>query len=272
MPYTPTNWVEGVTTLGPTNMNKIETELVALDTGKANIDGSGNILLSATGQIIWAGDTNLYRSSAAMLKTDSDFVLGKALWANQGTGSEVVVGSNGSATTSGIYFGSARDTNLYRSAADLLKTDDSFQVMFNLIAQTNLYVDYGNAGNKILFGSAGDTNLYRQSAGVLKTDSSFWSPSNIVARQGSAAGQLFLGDPGSGAGLWFGTAYDTFIYRPAANSLQVQTSLGTAVIFDMPGAGNTSMQLNLPGVGMRRVYPGGPDSAGAGYRTLFVSN
>jgi len=32
MVYTATNWVEGVTTLGPTNMNKIETELVYLDT------------------------------------------------------------------------------------------------------------------------------------------------------------------------------------------------------------------------------------------------
>jgi len=32
MAYTATNWVEGVTTLGPTNMNKIETELVFLDT------------------------------------------------------------------------------------------------------------------------------------------------------------------------------------------------------------------------------------------------
>jgi hypothetical protein len=32
MPYSATNWVEGVTTLGPTNMNKIETELVYLDT------------------------------------------------------------------------------------------------------------------------------------------------------------------------------------------------------------------------------------------------
>jgi hypothetical protein len=31
MPYSPTNWVEGVTTLGPTNMNKIETELAYLD-------------------------------------------------------------------------------------------------------------------------------------------------------------------------------------------------------------------------------------------------
>jgi len=32
MAYTATTWVEGVTTLGPTNMNKIETELVYLDT------------------------------------------------------------------------------------------------------------------------------------------------------------------------------------------------------------------------------------------------
>jgi hypothetical protein len=33
MPYTPTTWVEGVTTLGPTNMNKIEAELAFLDGG-----------------------------------------------------------------------------------------------------------------------------------------------------------------------------------------------------------------------------------------------
>jgi hypothetical protein len=32
MVYTATTWTEGVTTLGPTNMNKIETELVYLDT------------------------------------------------------------------------------------------------------------------------------------------------------------------------------------------------------------------------------------------------
>lgn len=34
---------------------------------------------------------------------------------------------DGTAATSGIVFGSSRDTNLYRSAASVLKTDDTFQ-------------------------------------------------------------------------------------------------------------------------------------------------
>jgi len=36
MPYTPTTWVEGVTTLGPTNMNKIEQGIASLSSPAPN--------------------------------------------------------------------------------------------------------------------------------------------------------------------------------------------------------------------------------------------
>jgi hypothetical protein len=43
MAYSPTTWVEGVTTLGPTNLNKIETELARLKT-TADLSASAAIL------------------------------------------------------------------------------------------------------------------------------------------------------------------------------------------------------------------------------------
>jgi len=61
----------------------------------------------------------------------------------------------------GIFFynilTSSYDVNLYRSAADVLATDDDFKIV--------------TEGKKLLF--AEDTNLYRSAANVLKTDDSF---------------------------------------------------------------------------------------------------
>jgi len=58
MAYTPTNWVEGVTTLGPTNMNKIETELAYLD-----------------GAVLNATDLNYHGDYAAGSYKDGDIVV-----------------------------------------------------------------------------------------------------------------------------------------------------------------------------------------------------
>jgi len=54
MVYTPTNWVEGVTALGPTNMNKIETELAALD-GRVTVPTvvNGQWLKGVGGAAVW---------------------------------------------------------------------------------------------------------------------------------------------------------------------------------------------------------------------------
>lgn len=70
----------------------------------------------------------------------------------------------------------SRDTNLYRGAANVLMTDDTFKI--------------GAAGT-LLFGSSGDVNLYRVDASTLATDDSFTSFSNITA-SGSLNGDTVI--------------------------------------------------------------------------------
>lgn len=78
-------------------------------------------------------DVNLYRTSANILRTDDHFQAGNFTADNQ-----VFVGSNGKEAihvtpttgTPGITFGG--DTNLYRATANILKTDDWFEISGNV--------------------------------------------------------------------------------------------------------------------------------------------
>jgi hypothetical protein len=79
-----------------------------------------------------AADTNLYRASANTLKTDDDFYIVGNIYPKQGTAAEVSIGNMGPSGESGIKFGSAGDTNLYRGGTDILSTDDSLGVAKNL--------------------------------------------------------------------------------------------------------------------------------------------
>ena len=54
------------------------------------------------------------------------------------------------------------DTNIYRNAANTLKTDDTMVVAGDFYAEGTIY-----------FGAAADTNLYRSAANTLKTDDDF---------------------------------------------------------------------------------------------------
>jgi hypothetical protein len=57
MAYTPTNWVEGVTTLGPTNMNKIETELASLDSSVTALQTADKTVTIGASSVV-STDTN----------------------------------------------------------------------------------------------------------------------------------------------------------------------------------------------------------------------
>ncbi|TAK89618.1 hypothetical protein EPO04_00725 [Patescibacteria group bacterium] len=86
---------------------------------------------TAASGITFGTDTNLYRSAADTLKTDDQFLSASYLSANNGTANQVYIGATASATPgAGILFGqgASADTNLYRSAADTLKTDDNLIV------------------------------------------------------------------------------------------------------------------------------------------------
>jgi len=123
------------------------------------------------------------------------------------------------ATNDGMLYwgdgGGGQDTNLYRSAAGVLKTDGHFAV------GGYLDVDKNGVGSQLRFGSAMDTNLYRSSAGVLKSDSHFHSMGHLLANEGGAL-QIAVGvDHGSGAAMIsFHSSQDTNLYRSSAQTLQ----------------------------------------------------
>lgn len=172
-------------------------------------------------------DTNLYRSAADTLKTDDNFVVGGGsiyggsngilnspnhfdgagrVRANLGGANAASMDINGltmygTAAAAGIVL--ASDTNLYRSAADTLKTDDKlivtgtlergsdgaagwFQAYGNTVGSRITYGHTAEGGEnnlgiragQIVFGSPYDTNLYRSAANQLKTDDDFYMSTN----------------------------------------------------------------------------------------------
>jgi hypothetical protein len=148
-----------------------------------------------------ATDTNLYRSAANTLKTDDNLIVdlnlnvnGSSTLGDANTDTTIIRGITKIADSSqanGILFGTANtnyDTNLYRSASDTLKTDDSFIVdgaSFSVNSATMTLGDSAadtltiNAGpvnfpNAITSGDAlvigGDVSLYRSGENILRLD------------------------------------------------------------------------------------------------------
>jgi microcystin-dependent protein len=123
-------------------------------TATAQGDTNNRFSIDDSGKQLWGpgntvGDTNLYRSAVDTLKTDDNFIAVGDVTAAKGrfggsTGDAVFIGDDvklvdvNGANTLGIQgvqnaangiivFGSGLDTNLYRSSANLLRTDDTFQ-------------------------------------------------------------------------------------------------------------------------------------------------
>src|SRR4030095_11681005 len=136
--------------------------------------------------------------------------------ARDGAASQVNMGALGTGE-SGLIFGSAGDTNLYRTAASNLRTDGALDVGSRLWL---FGADTSTA--RVWFGSALATSLYRSAASVLKTDGEFFAQAGlrssawVMANNGSVANQLFLAADGK---IYFGSAADTYLYRKAAQVL-----------------------------------------------------
>lgn len=190
-----------------------------------------------------ASDANLYRSAASSLKTDGTFcatggfligtpIAGPAYQSQQVAGNTVFRNKLLAADSVDTFHilgtgklewgaggGSALDTNLYRAAAGVLKSDSAFQVVGHLTATAgNAYLKAG----ALYFGAADDTNLYRSAASTLKTDGSLNVGGNINA-QHTGGNQVAIGSVTGGgttvAGLYLGSALDTNIYRNGAAQL-----------------------------------------------------
>src|SRR5215471_781795 len=207
------DWGPGGTTAPDTNLYRDAANILATDgvlrfknqvvtshvvQALVSGDTQPRFILRNEGNIYWgpggstAPDTNLYRSTAGILKTDNSFITAgnlSVLLATGDTQPQIVLSRNFAGSgLPGIQFGvggsTAGDTNLYRSAAGILKTDTRFDVGTDLTtgagdmwarfgAATQVKIGNNGAGVAgILFGSAADAGLYRNAANQLRTPGS----------------------------------------------------------------------------------------------------
>lgn len=167
------------------------------------------------------------------------------------------------------------------------------------VTTSGYVIAYQGATQEVLLGDVGglatirlgsDTNIYRVSANNLKTDDSFLAASYISAFQGTAQ-EISLGDVGGAPTIRFASgvgAFDTNIYRVAANNLKTDDRLDVVLAFTALGgtfeiSGSTApsnndtviKELRYAVAGASRdgvVSVGGTDSGGAGFRCLRVPN
>lgn len=163
---------------------------------RVNGDGNPRFEIDADGKHQWGDgtnplDANLYRVGAGVLKTDGYLYAGLHIYADQGAATQTGMGGVGPSSQPGLVFGIAGDTNLYRAAADTLKTNDLLWSTSDVYSDTEVRARVatiyqavlGIAGPGlepgILLGVAGDTNLYRSAADTLKTDDLFHAGNGI---------------------------------------------------------------------------------------------
>jgi len=126
-------------------------------------DTQPRLAIGADGKLNWgpgntAADTNLYRLQTNTLKTDSVFLGGNQIYAQHNVAAQVSIGTVSGKP--GLVFSNLGDTNLYRSAANILRTDGSFAIGGNL-QLTNLVAGAigGGQGWKFPVYNAGDGSL-----------------------------------------------------------------------------------------------------------------
>jgi hypothetical protein len=156
----------------------------ALQTGADFFFASGALVANNSARLVWSGDTNLYRDSANVLKTDDTFESATTIrsrqasngtpgfWNLAGSAANMAWAANASGDAEfrhAIYAdgkmewgagAGARDTNLYRESADILRTDDTLKVGGNAYVFASLFLS-----------NNGDTGLSRASAGVVAAPS-----------------------------------------------------------------------------------------------------
>lgn len=271
---TDSNFITNIAT-GSTGTFKVQSN----GTDRLSIGSAGQLALGAqgsTGGLLIGGDTNLYRSAANTLSTDDDFkapavVSSGNVHAYDGTSAWTVMGAQGPSGESGVRFGSSLDTNLYRSAADTLKTDDALSVgnyitsgswqVANYNTTNNVVVGWkSGAASAISFGgttaNSYDTNIYRSAANALKTDGKLQIGTNAyasgingdlsVARDGgsSTTGFAYFGSAGNYFG-YDGSNFVTSTHFASKGNVSAGANSGAGAFIDADGFGNTGTNLTL---------------------------
>jgi hypothetical protein len=233
--------------------------------------------IDASGKMTWgpgnaAADVQMYRFFTGALRVPNEFYI-KQLNVNY----EDALGG-------GISFGSAFDTVLYRGGANILKTDDEFQIQRAEGGNPGLAIRVAgdayprfqiNADGGLNWGAgagATDAYIYRNLASSLRTNAQLWVEQALYANMALTADkQVFVGQnagiPGS-ASLTLGG--DVNLYRSAANQLKTDDMLwavlgaiiGNVAILGGSGAptgaigsaGDFYFRLNGGGAGLTHLY------------------
>lgn len=162
----------------------------------------------------------------------------------------------------GIQFGAggsnALDTNLYRAAAGLLRTDGGLAV--------------GPTANPAAYA----TGVSMSSNGaILAVTPGVAGTALYTTENGNGAFRFLLTSDGKMHWSASGSGPDTYLYRSAANVLKTDGTFNAYAINANGSVGitlNGAIQCWFDDVGLRRLICGPADSAGAGYRTIKIAN
>lgn len=184
-------------------------------------------------------DTNLYRGSSGVVKTDGAFnavagfqVSGAALASTHLADSSSLARLTGATFTGAVVANGGYSigtpltgTSAYRSQQVAAQTVLSNKLLaadandaFHLLGSGKM--EWGAGGASVV-----DTNLYRWGASILKSDQTLLLGQEIYARHGVST-QVIIGDTGAGnAGFRFGSATDTNLYRANVGALKTDAGL-----------------------------------------------
>lgn len=198
--------------------------------GKNTID-----LTDATGLtgITMGVDTNVYRGGANVLATDDAFSAGNYIAAYNGNASQVTLGRTSvGVAAAGIAFGSSQDTNIYRASANILRTDDAFQVAGTTYSEGSMTIGTGaTSATLTLRGTSFDgvtTSIYSDTASAY---SFFQRARGTFAAPTAVTNNSFLGSfgfrPHNGTAF---SSQDAARFSAVATQ-DISTTMGGALVF-----------------------------------------
>lgn len=227
------------------------------------LDVAGDIRIQGTNKLFFGGtgsgdnDVNLYRNGANELKTDDYLFSAAQIAAEQGGAAQTRIGAVGPSGQSAIVFGfdNANPVNLYRSAADTLKTDDYFVQQNSSDSTTAFQIQDADGGTSIFnvdttnerVGIGNDTPLTKLNVGEY-TDSAVsigLGNDGAAANYGLAAfnnhlklvaptGFRFVTGSASGTEVATITTNGAATFKNSTNSttgFQIQNAAGTSNLF-----------------------------------------
>lgn len=212
----------------------------------------GSVGPSSKAGMTMNADTNVYRDGANILRTSDDFYSDTDIYARAGGANSVGIGQQGPASEAGLKFGIAGDTNLYRSAADTLKSDDNLrlgkQLAFTADFSSPAACGVGKNSNQLAFNGGSSGYLWNNDVNTVN----LMLLSNAGAL--SLAKQLiFLTDIGSPAAYGVGKSGTQLLFNGGSAGCLWNDDANTINLMTLDNAGVLSTK--------KAMYPGTPASA-----------